>query len=78
VEAAATSCTQSTLGTLTLSSFWAPQMAFTGAAVCERYVITAVMTWLWLLDKDFVVKSFNALLSHWDKCLNKGSNYTQK
>jgi hypothetical protein len=78
VGAVAASRTQSTPGNLRLSSFWAPQTAFIGATVCERYITTAVMTWFWLPDKDFVVKSFNALLSHWDKCLNKGGDYTQK
>jgi hypothetical protein len=29
-------------------------------------------------DQDIFMKGFKALLSHWDKCLNRGGEYIEK
>jgi hypothetical protein len=47
----------------------------------QRFVhddVAAVMTWLKVLDHDFLTKCFDALVFHWDKCLNRSSDYVEK
>jgi hypothetical protein len=41
-------------------------------------VIVVVMAWLQALDQDFFAEGFSALVSHWDKCLNRGDNCVEK
>jgi hypothetical protein len=36
------------------------------------------MSWLQALHLDFFAKGFNALVSYWDKCLNRGGDYVEK
>jgi hypothetical protein len=36
--------------------------------------VAAVMTWLQVLDQDFFAKGFGALVSCWDRCLNKSGD----
>jgi hypothetical protein len=57
---------------LRLSSPWAPQTAFIGAAICKKIVFAEVTTWSQALVQDFFTKGFSALFSLWNKFLSRG------
>jgi hypothetical protein len=53
---------------LSHSVFWA----------CQKVFALEVINWLHALDADIFAKGCDALVSYWDTCLNRDSDYLQK
>lgn len=49
-----------------------------GSQVYQTFFAARVISWLHALNADFFAKRYDALVSHWDKCLRRGDGCVEK
>jgi hypothetical protein len=78
MRGAAAPCTQSCLGISDFHLFGPLKWHLYVQKFVNDNVIAVMTTWLHELEQDFFVKGFSALVSCWNKYLNRGGDYIEK